>query len=247
MGRSAATGRVRLRRWRGDSCSLLSPSPRWCLSRTSASARRHGSLRARRSGARAAGVHDRRGDRERSFHTGPGSAHFANASLGNAPELIIALFAVADGLPQVVLGSITGSVVSTTLLVCGGAMLAGGSGPLRRGALLPQLGGIILGARAFLIPSIPACTATPNATALPADAPVSVVLLASISGSRCARTVRSGEPSWRRLRAGRGGYAARSLVLALSAGATAVVSELLVDSLQSFGRALTSRRSSSRW
>jgi Ca2+:H+ antiporter len=59
-------------------------------------------------------------------HTGPGMGGFLNASFGNAPELIIALFAVADGLPRVVRGSITGSIVSNTLLVLGAAMLFGG-------------------------------------------------------------------------------------------------------------------------
>ncbi len=54
-------------------------------------------------------------------HTGPGIGGFLNASFGNAPELIIALFAIGDGLPDVVRGSITGSVVSTCLLVLGGA------------------------------------------------------------------------------------------------------------------------------
>ena len=36
-------------------------------------------------------------------HTGPGIGGFINATFGNAPELIIALFAVADGLTEVVL------------------------------------------------------------------------------------------------------------------------------------------------
>jgi len=61
-------------------------------------------------------------------HTGPGIGGFLNASFGNAPELIIALFAVADGLPGVVRGSLTGSVVSNILLVLGAAMIAGGDG-----------------------------------------------------------------------------------------------------------------------
>src|SRR5207253_3817852 len=59
-------------------------------------------------------------------HTGAGIGGFLNASFGNAPELIIALFAVADGLPNVVRGSLTGSVVSNLLLVLGVAMIAGG-------------------------------------------------------------------------------------------------------------------------
>ena len=42
-------------------------------------------------------------------HTGPGIGGFLNASFGNAPELIIALFAIHSGLPQVVRGSLAGS------------------------------------------------------------------------------------------------------------------------------------------
>src|ERR1700693_1650098 len=58
-------------------------------------------------------------------HTGPGIGGFLNASFGNARELIIALFAIGSGLPNVVRGSLTGSVVSTSLLVLGGAMVIG--------------------------------------------------------------------------------------------------------------------------
>ena len=41
-------------------------------------------------------------------HTGPGIGGFLNASFGNAPELIIALFAVNESLPDVVRGSLAG-------------------------------------------------------------------------------------------------------------------------------------------
>src|SRR6201991_4388839 len=52
-------------------------------------------------------------------HTGPGIGGFLNATFGNAPELIIAVFAIHDGLPDIVRGSITGSIVSNLLLVLG--------------------------------------------------------------------------------------------------------------------------------
>src|ERR671936_2424718 len=61
-------------------------------------------------------------------HTGPGIGGFLNASFGNAPELIIALLAIADGLPNVVRGSLTGSIVSNILLVLGFAMTIGPDG-----------------------------------------------------------------------------------------------------------------------
>src|SRR6187551_1935450 len=65
-------------------------------------------------------------------HTGPGIGGFLNATFGNAPELIIALFAVNDGLTDVVRGSLTGSVVGNLLLVLGFSLVAGGYGHLDR-------------------------------------------------------------------------------------------------------------------
>jgi Ca2+:H+ antiporter len=58
-------------------------------------------------------------------HTGPGIGGFLNATFGNAPELIIALIAVNEGLTEVVRGSLTGSVVGNLLLVLGVSLVAG--------------------------------------------------------------------------------------------------------------------------
>jgi Ca2+:H+ antiporter len=44
-------------------------------------------------------------------HTGPRIGGLLNASFGNAPEVIIAVIAVGDNLPDVVRGSMAGSVV----------------------------------------------------------------------------------------------------------------------------------------
>jgi len=49
-----------------------------------------------------------------------------NVTFGNAPELIIALFALGKGLHEVVKASLIGSIVSNVLLVMGAAMLVGG-------------------------------------------------------------------------------------------------------------------------
>ena len=65
-------------------------------------------------------------------HTGPRIGGLLNASFGNAPEVIIALIAVADNLPNVVRGSLAGSVVSNILLVLGAALVLG---MLERGVL----------------------------------------------------------------------------------------------------------------
>ena len=63
-------------------------------------------------------------------HTGPRIGGLLNASFGNAPEVIIAVIAVNDNLPDVVRGSMAGSVVSNILLVLGLALLVG-DGPRR--------------------------------------------------------------------------------------------------------------------
>jgi Ca2+:H+ antiporter len=57
---------------------------------------------------------------------GPGIGGLLNATFGNAAELIIALMALSQGLVGVVKASITGSIVGNILLVLGAAMLAGG-------------------------------------------------------------------------------------------------------------------------
>src|SRR5213079_1142948 len=75
-------------------------------------------------------------------HTGVGIGGLLNASFGNAPELIIALLAVADSLPGVVRGSLTGSVVSNILLVLGAAMIAGGDGKVDARSLRWQLAAV---------------------------------------------------------------------------------------------------------
>src|SRR3954454_10311255 len=49
-----------------------------------------------------------------------------NVTFGNAPELIIALFALGKGLQEVVKASLIGSIISNVLLVMGAAMLVGG-------------------------------------------------------------------------------------------------------------------------
>src|ERR671919_1086074 len=58
--------------------------------------------------------------------TGPGIGGFLNVTFGNAPELIIAFFALKEGLHEVVKASIVGSIIGNILLVLGAAMIVGG-------------------------------------------------------------------------------------------------------------------------
>src|SRR5512134_4029485 len=87
-------------------------------------------------------------------HTGPGIGGFLNATFGNAPELIIALLAVNQGLTEVVRGSLTGSVVGNLLLVLGFSLLFGGRGELDRFSSFVAMGGVALATLLFLIPSV---------------------------------------------------------------------------------------------
>ena len=74
-------------------------------------------------------------------HTGARIGGLLNASFGNAPELIIALLAIADNLPDVVRGSLAGSVVSNLLLVFAvGQLIGPDRAELDRGSLVTQLG-----------------------------------------------------------------------------------------------------------
>src|SRR5215212_6406 len=65
---------------------------------------------------------------ELAARSGPGIGGLLNVTFGNAPELIIALFALGSGLHEVVKASIIGSILGNILLVLGGAMLVGGLG-----------------------------------------------------------------------------------------------------------------------
>jgi Ca2+:H+ antiporter len=58
--------------------------------------------------------------------TGPGIGGLLNVTFGNAPELIIAFFALIEGLQEVVKASIVGSIIGNVLLVMGAAMVVGG-------------------------------------------------------------------------------------------------------------------------
>src|SRR3954468_19550900 len=67
-----------------------------------------------------------RATEELAVRSGPGIGGLLNVTFGNAPELIIALFALGKGLHEVTKASIVGSIVGNTLLVLGAAMFAGG-------------------------------------------------------------------------------------------------------------------------
>jgi len=173
-------------------------------------------------------------------HTGPGVGGFLNASFGNAPELIIALFAVSNNLPEVVKGSLAGSVISNLLLVFGVAQIVGPDGaPLDRRSLLSQLG--LCGAAVLaLLPAVVLgyTHSSESHAAVVASVPISIALLAlylvvTTRNLRRHKETERGAPS-------EGAWTlTRSLVaLAIATVLTAIVSEILVHSLDAFAHAV---------
>jgi Ca2+:H+ antiporter len=169
-------------------------------------------------------------------HTGPGIGGFLNATFGNAPELIIALIAVHEGLTEVVRGSLTGSVVSNLLLVLGLSLIFGGRGSLDRFSSFLSFGMLGAATVLLLIPSIPGWEGDPDREGLAeVGIPISVALL----GIYVAVT-------WYSLRRHRalhiaGDAATRAwslrlslFALAVATAATAFVAEILVGSLEVF-------------
>ncbi len=169
-------------------------------------------------------------------HTGPGIGGFLNATFGNAPELIIALLAVDDGLFDVVRGSLTGSVVSNLLLVLGAALVAGGRGTIDRASGLLSLALIALATVLFLVPSVPGWSGDPNRHELAViSVPIAIALLVVYL---CA--------TWYSLRRhsalhlpnddGVEGWSLMTALVALGIAtvATALVAEVLVGSLEAF-------------
>ncbi|MCP3905815.1 MAG: calcium/proton exchanger [Planctomycetes bacterium] len=59
-------------------------------------------------------------------HYGAGIGGLLNATFGNAAEMIIALFALREGLHGIVKASLTGSIIGNVLLVLGLSVLCGG-------------------------------------------------------------------------------------------------------------------------
>jgi Ca2+:H+ antiporter len=171
-------------------------------------------------------------------HTGAGIGGFLNATFGNAPELIIALFAISSGLEEVVRGSLTGSVVGNLLLVLGFSLLFGGRGPLDRESTFTSLALVALGTLIFLIPAVPGWDGDPDRGSLAIlSVPVSIALLLVYVAVTWIALRRHRELH---LRAEPEETTAWSLpvalgVLAAATVVTAFVAEVLVHTLQAFG------------
>jgi len=157
-------------------------------------------------------------------HTGPGIGGFLNATFGNAPELIIALIAVHEGLTEVVRGSLTGSVVGNLLLVLGVSLVVGGRGQLDRYSSFLSFGLLGVATLLFLVPAVPGWEGDPDRHSLAVlSVPVSIVLLTIYV-----------VVTWFSLRRHRALHVSSDPTRISATRAVAIVAEILVGSLEAF-------------
>jgi Ca2+:H+ antiporter len=172
-------------------------------------------------------------------HTGPRIGGFLNASFGNAPELIIALFAVADSLPEVVRGSLAGSVISNLLLVLGFALALGREATLDRRSLVVQVGLVGFAVLLFFVPSIPGWHGDPDRHSLAVlTTPIAAGLLIFYVVLQTVALRRARPPDEHEAPADAWSLPSSLVTLGLATAATAVISEILVHSLDGFAKSV---------
>ena len=177
--------------------------------------------------------------------TGPQVGGVLNATFGNIAELIIAFFALQAGLIDVVKASLTGSIIGNLLLVLGASVLIGG---LRHGT--QTFSARIAGANAALlvvaviglfVPAVFAFTThdagegtlTEESVLVAVALIVGYVLFLIYQFTNPAETLGGhGEPEGHAGPAWTGRVAV--IVLLIAAGLLAVLSEILVGSIEGF-------------
>jgi Ca2+:H+ antiporter len=169
-------------------------------------------------------------------HTGPGIGGFLNATFGNAPELIIALFALNAMEFEVVRGSLSGSVIGNLLLVLGFSLVFGGRGELDRSSSFLSLALIGVATAVFLVVAVPGWDGDPERDSLAhLSIPVSIVLLLvyvavtwySLRRHRTQHIASDDEIEGWSLRLS-------LAVLGVATVVTALVAEILVGSIETF-------------
>ncbi|MGH2980210.1 MAG: calcium/proton exchanger [Solirubrobacterales bacterium] len=95
---------------------------------------------------------------ELAARSGPGVGGFLNVTFGNFPELVIAFFALIEGLQEVVKASIIGSIIGNILLVLGASMFIGGlrrdKQTFNRAAANAQSAMLLLALTALVMPAV---------------------------------------------------------------------------------------------
>jgi Ca2+:H+ antiporter len=112
---------------------------------------------------------------------GPGPTALVQSTLGNVPELFVAVFALRDGLTEVVRAALVGSILGNTLLVLGCSFVAGGlrHGTQRFDPEEPRLNAslLLLVVAALLVPTLADRLGTPAAAHISALSNVCAIAL----------------------------------------------------------------------
>jgi Ca2+:H+ antiporter len=169
-------------------------------------------------------------------HTGPGVGGFLNATFGNAPELIIAIVAISDGLTEIVRASLVGSIVGNLLLVLGFTLLFGRNGAIDRPSAYISLGLVGFATVLVLVAAVPGFHGDPDRWSLAVlSVPIAALLLVvrlienrfALRRQRALYSTAEREPEgWR--------FRSAIVVLGLASLVTAFVTETLVGTLRSF-------------
>ncbi len=178
--------------------------------------------------------------------SGPRVGGLLNATFGNAVELIISIFALKEGLIEIVLASLTGSVLGNLLLVAGLSFFVGGVKykrqkfnvyDARHNSGLLMFGVIV----AFVIPEVFSMSMS-DSESISLSTGISIILIVLYLAALFFKLVthrgvyqhvtekeemHEEEPEWSKKKA--------ILVLALSTAAVAYVSERLVHTFETVG------------
>ena len=176
--------------------------------------------------------------------TGPRVGGILNATFGNIAELIIAFFALQAGLIEVVKASLTGSIIGNLLLVLGASILVGG---LRHGiqtfsarVASSNASLLVLAVIGLFVPAVFAFTTNPEqGTRTEESVLIAFALIAGYVLSLVYQFTNPDETlGGHGESAGHGGPAwtvrVAIIVLIVAAALLAVLSEILVDSIETF-------------
>jgi Ca2+:H+ antiporter len=168
-------------------------------------------------------------------YTGPGVGGFLNATFGNAPELIIAIVAVADGLTEIVRASLVGSIVGNLLLVLGFTLLFGRTGRVDRMSAYVSLGLVGFAGLLLLVTATPGFHGNPDRRSLAEFSIPFALLLLTVRVVVTRRALRRQRALFSPAEEQDGWPLPTAVaVLAVATLLTAFVTETLVGTLRSF-------------
>jgi Ca2+:H+ antiporter len=172
-------------------------------------------------------------------HTGPGIGGFLNATFGNAPELIIAIVALSNGLTEIVKASLVGSIAGNLLLVLGFTLLFGRAGAIDRRSAYVSLGLVGFATLLVLVATVPSFHGDPDRRSLAELSLGLAVLLLIVRVTVTRYTLRRQRRLFTPVEGDGAGWPLRTavVVLGLATVVTAFVTDTLVRTLQPFADA----------